>query len=190
MKTLVIYAHPSREGHHGYFLSLLEKYLSEKKTDFETIDLYRDGYDPRLSKEEIVKGYKAEGMVRGYQEKIIGASHLIFIYPTWWQGSPAILKGFFDRVLSSQFGFMYKRGLPIGLLKGKRAAVFSASGAPRWYNWLILRDRAIRMVTRDTLQFCGIRCRGFSLGSARKFTELRKGKVEKVFKRSVRYLYR
>jgi NAD(P)H dehydrogenase (quinone) len=34
------------------------------------------------------------------------ADNLIFIYPIWWFGQPAILKGWIDRVLSS--GFAYK----------------------------------------------------------------------------------
>ena len=191
MKTLVIYAHPSHAGHHGYFLALCEQYFKENNLDFETLDLYQDSYDPRLRAEELnAKDRQSQGEVKMYQEKIIAADKLVFIYPTWWQGTPAILKGFFDRVLSSQFGFRYRRGIPTGLLKGKQAAVFSASGAPRWYNFLILRDRALRTVTHDTLRFCGIKCKGFSIGSARKLSNRAKTRIASRQRQAMRYLYR
>jgi len=190
MKTLIIYAHPSHNGHHGYFLAQCEKYLQEKNMDFEVLDLYRESFNPCLSANELSGGHQTEGVIKEYQDKITRADKLIIIYPTWWQGAPAMLKGFFDRVFSAHFGFIYQHGVPIGLLKGRRAAVFSASGSPRWYNKFILHDRSLRTITRHTLRFCGIICRGFSVGSARKFSDRQKARIDKACQAAMRYLYR
>ena len=38
--------------------------------------------------------------IEKYRNLITWADHIIFIYPIWWGGMPAILKGFIDRVFT------------------------------------------------------------------------------------------
>ena len=125
---------------------------------------------------------------RAFQEQIRECERLLFIYPTWWNNLPAILKGWLDRVFTSRFGFVYKFGLPIGQLKGKKAAVFSASGAPRLYTRFLTNERSTKVLTHDLLRFCGIKTKSFRLGQARRLTEASKGKLERLAKRAIRYL--
>ena len=42
------------------------------------------------------------------QRQIHWAEHLVFVYPVWWGGLPALLQGFFDRVLQPGFAFRYR----------------------------------------------------------------------------------
>ncbi|GAA3319770.1 hypothetical protein GCM10020331_028030 [Ectobacillus funiculus] len=58
------------------------------------------------------------------QEHISWADVIITIYPVWWTGLPAMLKGYFDRVLTSGFAYAYGENGPEQLLKGKRGGVF------------------------------------------------------------------
>lgn len=189
MKTLVIYAHHNKNGHHGYFLGLVRNYLQNNKLDFEIIDLYEESFSPVLQASETVKGNTAMADVKKYQEMISESDKLIFIYPTWWQGAPAIMKGFFDRVFASHFAFMYKNGFPVKLLQGKKAAVFSATGAPKIYTRCVIKNKGMRVVVDDILRFCGIRAKGFSVGSAIKFDDKQKKKVDRQFNKLVAYLY-
>lgn len=55
----------------------------------------------------------------------------MFIYPVWWYGRPALLKGWIDRVLPPGFAYRYERSGVNGLLAGKRAVVLQTTGAPR-----------------------------------------------------------
>jgi NAD(P)H dehydrogenase (quinone) len=191
MNTLIIFAHPNHDGHHGYFLSRLQEQLASRQIEFELLDLYADSFDPRISKEELhyIPSHRTGDDVLVYQKKIKAANRLIFVYPTWWQGCPAIMKGFFDRVFSSHFAFMYKNGLPVGLLKGKKAAVFSAAGGPSWYNKLIIREKGLKVVINNTLKFCGIKAKGFSLGSMRTLDEQVKVKLDRKVRALLTYLY-
>ena len=43
-----------------------------------------------------------------YRDLVTWADHLIFIFPIWWSGMPAILKGFIDRVFVADFAYSYK----------------------------------------------------------------------------------
>src|SRR5699024_8786167 len=42
------------------------------------------------------------------RELITWAEHLVFVYPTWWGTTPALLKGFLDRIVTPGFGFRFK----------------------------------------------------------------------------------
>lgn len=192
MNTLIIYAHPGHTGHHGYFLDQVISLLDNKNIAYEVLDLYALNYDPILKADELGSRatHKISEITLDYQEKVKNADKLIFIYPTWWQGMPAILKGFFDRVFSSGFAFIYKGGLPVALLKGKKAAVFSATGGPKIINKFLLGERGMKIIIKNILGFCGIKAQGFSVGSARELNDNHKKQIITVANSMVSYLYK
>ena len=189
-KYLIIYAHPSHDGHNGYMLKAISKLLEEKSANFKVIDLYKINWNPSLKDDELYSSNRraVAPETKALQEDIKSASRLIFIYPTWWQNMPAILKGFFDRVFVSLFGFTYKKIIPVGLLKGRRAAAFTTTSGPGLFFLLIGRP-SLRLVTRYILFFCGITSKGFFLAGAKgRNLEKNKLKLDKIAKRIVRYL--
>ena len=98
-----------------------------------------------------------EDMLRA-RELIAWADHLVFVYPTWWGTTPALLKGFLDRVLTSGFAFNEVEGGTgyEGLLQDKSAQLITTMDTPRWvYRW-IYRMPGHNAMKRATLQFCGI----------------------------------
>lgn len=50
-------------------------------------------------------GGRQEADVTHEQQKLLAADALVVQFPLWWYGMPAILKGWFDRVLVSGFAF-------------------------------------------------------------------------------------
>lgn len=191
MDTLIVYAHPGHSGHHGYILSQVQAILDNKKIRYETLDLYKLNYDPILQSEELggLNNQKISVDSMAYQEKINNAQRLIFIFPTWWQGMPAILKGFFDKVFCSGFAFIYKDSLPVALLKDKKAVVFSATGSPELINRFWLGNRGMKVIIRDILRFCGIKAKGFTIGSAFQLTEKHKRRLISIADEMVANLY-
>jgi NAD(P)H dehydrogenase (quinone) len=124
-----------------------------------------------------------------FQNKIKKSNKLIFIYPVWWNSSPAILKGFIDRVFTSGFGFFYKNRMPHGLLNGKKAVVFVTSGAPRLFFRLFEKDIAAKQMTEYTLKFCGINSRYWVIGNAMQLNEKQKRKIAKKVGKGLNYLF-
>ncbi len=186
-KTIIIYAHPNKKGFCGKILSQAIEQLKKQETDFDIIDLYEIGYDPIMANEEHYTsgGYNISEENKKFQEMITEAKNLIFIYPTWWQNMPAILKGFIDRVFTMRFAFTYESGRPVGLLKGRNAVVITTSGGPRVFSRFFAGDRAIKVLTKDTLRFCGFKTKGLAIGGAQgdlndqKMNEI-KNKVQKA----------
>jgi NAD(P)H dehydrogenase (quinone) len=186
---LIIYAHPNKNGYCGYILKKVQSELENKKIEYKLLDLYELHYDPILKPEEhYTSGHKKifEDTAR-YQKDLIENDKFIVIFPTWWNGAPAILKGFFDRTLTSGFAYRYVNSIPRGLLKGK-AAVFTTTGGAEIIERTILGARGLKVVVNDTLKFCGIKARGYMVGKATRMTDEQKSKIDKKIIKGLNYL--
>ena len=191
MKTLIIYSHPTTGGHCAEILKSVVDELKNKKTDFLLLDLYKMKYDPVLHEDEhYTRGkYKISKRNKEIQKQITDAEKLIFIYPVWWNSMPAMMKGFIDRVFTAKFAFKFVNGYPIGLLKGRKAAVFITSGANNFFSWLIFRKRAAKIMKKDILQYCGIKTKVFQFGGALEFNEKSSLKIKKLVNKGLNWLY-
>ncbi len=92
-----------------------------------------------------------------YRKIIKNADHLIFIYPLWRGGMPALLKGFIDRVFAAGEAYTYEGSLPKGLLKARTASVYYTADAPGWYLKFWRRNADWVTVKDVILKFCGVR---------------------------------
>jgi putative NADPH-quinone reductase len=103
MKILVVYAHPSPESFCHAALERVLAGLARHDHDVELLDLYATGFDPVLGAAEW-RDYMddpektARGLLADHVGMIERAEGLVFVFPTWFFGQPAILKGWFDRV--------------------------------------------------------------------------------------------
>ena len=104
MSLLLIYAHPYEQS---FCAAVLDRCLTRHK-QADVIDLYKDNFNPVMTRDELGKysrGGYSDPLVEVYQKKIAAAERLVFIFPIWWYDAPAILKGFFDKVLLKDFAF-------------------------------------------------------------------------------------
>ncbi|MCY7714922.1 NAD(P)H-dependent oxidoreductase [Bacillus altitudinis] len=138
MKTIV-YAHPwDGSYNHAIMTSIIEN-LETKREPFQVIDLYKDGFNPVFTAEELKHFHKGETpypLVKDYQEKLKQSTELVFIFPVWWWDLPAILKGFIDKVMLR--GFAFTEDQHAGALKGlltniKKTTVISTSTTDKEY---------------------------------------------------------
>lgn len=184
---LIVYAHPNKTGHCGYILKQVERYLVAHKKFYDLLDLYAENYDPVLKKEEHYTSgnYHLATDTLKYQALLKKHSEFIVIYPTWWNAAPAILKGWFDRVLTSKFAFEYINGRPHGCLSG-RGVVITTTGGPAIYSKLFGGSRSLKVVTQNTLKFCGYKIKGYIIYSATQLTDKHKIKIEKTVNRAMR----
>jgi putative NADPH-quinone reductase len=71
--------------------------------DVDLVDLIADGFDPVMSREDLVAWRLKtviDPMVAEYQHRLMMADHVVFAFPVWWEAMPASTKGFLDRVLT------------------------------------------------------------------------------------------
>ncbi|HSX90791.1 MAG TPA: NAD(P)H-dependent oxidoreductase [Pseudomonas sp.] len=98
------------------------------------------------------------------QRQIHWAEHLVFVYPVWWGGIPALLKGFFDRTFLPGFAFKYRNRSQLWdkLLSGRTADLLVTMDTPPWYFRWIYGAPAHRQMIRTILGFSGIKTRRLS----------------------------
>ncbi|MBI5847977.1 MAG: NAD(P)H-dependent oxidoreductase [Nitrospirae bacterium] len=133
MNYLILYAHPNPKSfNHAIFEAVMDT-LAEAGKEVFVRDLYAQNFNPVLSLNDLadmMQG-KLPPEVKAEQEYISSADMVIVIYPLWWAGMPAILKGYIDRVFTE--GFAYRINGPDleGLLKGKKVLLITTTGAPQ-----------------------------------------------------------
>lgn len=108
MKYVIVYAHPYQKSFNNAILQAITHKLTNKKIDFNVIDLYRDGFNPTYSKQELALsncGKTTDPLVTKYQHLIKTSTAILFIFPIWWNSVPAIIKGFIDKTMKKNFAY-------------------------------------------------------------------------------------
>jgi putative NADPH-quinone reductase len=92
-------------------------------------------------------------------KKIEQADHLVLIFPIWWGSMPALMKGFFERILLPGFAFKYQENskFPQKLLKGKTSEIITTMDTPVWYFKWIMGKPGVKVVENSILGFCGVK---------------------------------
>jgi NAD(P)H dehydrogenase (quinone) len=145
VRCLVVHAHPDPASYSAALRDVAIHSLKRNGHDVRTIDLYAERFDPVMSTSERLAYHEPDPVldehVRAHGADVRWAEVLVFVYPTWWGGPPAILKGWLDRVLVPGIAF---RHVPIvgghrvePHLDHVRAIVgITTYGSPRWFSFV------------------------------------------------------
>ena len=132
MNHLIVYAHPHPESLNHAILDTTVSTLKKNGHEVIVRDLYELDFQPVLRPEDMaaMKAGQTPKDIKTEQECINDADVITLIYPIWWTGLPAILKGYVDRVFS--YGYAYAVGEEgiIKLLKGKKGLIINTHGTP------------------------------------------------------------
>ncbi|MDG9882829.1 NAD(P)H-dependent oxidoreductase [Pseudomonas sp. GD04058] len=157
-RILILLGHPSRDS---FCAALARQYRDtalQAGHEVRLISLGELDFDPIL-RQGYRKPQPLEPDLLDAQQAITRASRLVLVFPIWWGGIPALLKGFLDRVLLPGFAFRYKSGSPFPekLLAGRHAHLLVTMDTPPWYYRWIYAMPGLHQMRRTTLAFCGIR---------------------------------
>lgn len=98
MNSLIIYAHPNPNSFNYAILQTTVQKLQQKQHEIRIRDLYEMNFNPVLKEDYFTKHNPAVSKaIQEEQMHFSWAKQLIFIYPTWWNGMPAILKGYIEK---------------------------------------------------------------------------------------------
>ena len=145
MRFLVLFCHPSQKSFSAALYNSTCTALQKAGHEIRKINLYKENFDPKLSLDEwnsyLDETHKNIKNLKQHVESLLWAEGLIFIFPTWMYGPPALLKGWLERVWLPDVAFEIssgKQNIPKGKLKHiRRFCVVTTSGSPRWWLWFI-----------------------------------------------------
>jgi putative NADPH-quinone reductase len=158
MKALVLRAHPLADSYNAALFAVTLRSLQSAGHRVTPIDLYEDGFDPRLGAAERRDYHDPRAplppdLVR-YVEALRSHDALVFVFPTWCFGVPAILKGWFDRVFRPGVAFHIDGTAVTPLLSHvRRIAAVTTYGRSRW-RALAMSDPPRRTICRYVRWFC------------------------------------
>jgi len=141
MRALIVYCHPRAEGcFNAAVRDVVAGKLEAAGAEVRISDLYTRAFQPVLSTEDWTRyldGPAIQTAVARDIDDLRWCDTLIFVYPTWWYGLPAMLKGWLDRVLLPDVAFLMPDGvnktIRPGLQHITRLGVFTTCGA----SWLL-----------------------------------------------------
>lgn len=158
MKSLVIYCHPDHDSFVAAAHQVVVDTLTAAGDDVRVTDLYADGFDPVFSSSEHERHLQVGGHpdVAPYVADLAWCERLVLVYPTWWSGQPAMLKGWIDRVWVR--GPVWELPADGNRLQGRlrnvrRLVVVTTHGSPKWINAL-QGEPGKRVVSRTLRAVC------------------------------------
>lgn len=179
-KIFILMGNPDKEGTLSNELAdVYEREARAAGHDVRRANIGDVAFDPILH-----KGYRViqelEPDLLKMQDDMRWADHLVLIYPLWWSGTPALLKGLFDRMWLPGFAFRFHKreswhSIPgwDKLLKGKTARVISLSKTSPWVIRLFFGDFS-NEVSHATLGFSGYKVSRTEIGNSESLSERKK----------------
>jgi NAD(P)H dehydrogenase (quinone) len=146
MRALLVYAHPEPKSFTAALKNVADETLRGLGHTVEISDLYAENFNPVAGRHDFLQAqnpdvfhYQTEQKhahasgsfapdLKREQERLARADLVIWLYPIWWGGVPAIVKGWFDRVLA--YGFAYADGsrFDSGFFKDKKGMLCITTG--------------------------------------------------------------
>lgn len=150
--ALVIDGHPNPDS----LSASIARSYAEAHGNARVLSLRDLDFDPHLH-----YGYRArqsiEPQLQEARDALHSAAQIIIVSPMWWGGTPALLKGFFDRALLPGTEYqMTKLGFPRGLLRGRSGRFLMLADTPR-FALPLTGNAAAGQVARHTMRFTGVR---------------------------------
>jgi len=184
VNCLVVIAHPLNDS---LCMHLADKTIDHLKTKGYKVtikNLYEEKFNPVLTQSERKSYYEKQfniELISSDIEQLKNIESLILVFPTWWFGFPAILKGWFDRVWAP--GYAYDHASDYGPIKQrlnnlKEMKVVTTLGSPWWVDTFILRKPVQKVLKIALLGACTTNCK-FKMLSLYNSEKLTTEKIEK-----------
>ena len=166
VRFLVVQAHPDPMSFNRALCDAVVDGLTSAGHEIIRIDLYADQFEARMSFEERT-AYEGpnpicDPLVQKYADLVTSSEGLVFVYPTWWWGPPAILKGFFERVLVPGVSFSLdpKNNKVIPGFSHVRRIIGVSTYGSSWASMRLFNDAGRRLVMRCVRALApAVRCR-------------------------------
>ena len=163
MRALVVYCHPDPKSFTAAVLEVVKQKLGEASAEFRIEDLYSNGFDPVLNIQHFTDYLDTSINAKPVQrhiDNIKWCDTLIFVYPTWWYGLPAMLKGWLDRTMLPGSAFHLPASGENRIKPGhghiKNLAVFTTCGAT-WFWTQFIGAPGKRTILRGVRFICARR---------------------------------
>jgi NAD(P)H dehydrogenase (quinone) len=162
VNVLVVLAHPDPSSFNHALAQEAARAAREQGHEVVLRDLHAEGFDPVLPRAELARGAPLEPGLRRHCEELATADGIVIVHPNWWGQPPAILKGWIDRVMRPGVAYAFVEGdqgegVPVGLLRARRAVVLNTSNTPPAREQEAFGDPLEAFWKRCVFELCGVK---------------------------------
>ena len=164
MRVHLVYCHPSETSFTAAVRDRAMVGLHAAGHDVRVSDLYADGFVLELSAWERTNHLappETKPDIAEYAANLRWCEALVLVYPTWWAGQPAMLKGWIDRVWVAGVAYELPEGanrIRPRLHNIRRIVAITTHGSTKLVNALE-GEGGKRIVTRSLRVLCSKRAR-------------------------------
>lgn len=177
MQVHIVYANPEPTSFCGALKDRAVAALTRAGHGVALSDLYGERFDPVAGRHDFTTvadparfHYQTEQEhaaradafapdLKREQARLGAADLLVLVFPLWWGAPPAILKGWFERVLAYGIAYIDGRRFESGLFKGRRALfAVTTGGTPERFSDAGVygpMERVLHSVEHLTLRYMG-----------------------------------
>lgn len=157
MRIYVLFAHPSADSFNGQLCEAFCSAAAARGHEIRRHNLFELNFDPVL-RQGLRRVQPLEDDLIAAQANLSWCEKFVLFYPVWWGNVPALLKGYFDRALYSEFTYRHDVDDPFWnkLLKGRSGHIITTSDAPASWLDTQYRDADLNAVKHATLEICGM----------------------------------
>lgn len=146
MKVLIVHVHPEATSFCAALKDAAISTISACGHEAIVSDLYGENFNPVAGRHDFTTVHDADRFhyqseqlhaarsgafapdIAREQSRIEQADAILFIFPLWWGGPPAMLKGWIDRVLAYGFAYLDGARFDSGLFRNKRSMICVTTG--------------------------------------------------------------
>ncbi|TQV83828.1 NAD(P)H-dependent oxidoreductase [Denitrobaculum tricleocarpae] len=166
MRLLTVFAHPFQTKYPSAVMNAFHTPLVEAGYDVDILDLHQEGFDPRFTEDDHAHfwGGPVPPEIAAAHQRVNAADRLAFVFPVYWWGMPALMKGWIERVFTQ--GWAYKfgdgvedrgKGAKSSLLGNKPTVLIGIAGSKQPTYEKYGYDVAMRtQIDVGTFAYCGI----------------------------------
>jgi len=167
MRLLTVFAHPFQTKYPSAVMAAFHDPLIEAGCIVDILDLHAEGFDPRFTAEDHAHfwGGPIPAEIGTAHERVNGADRLAFIFPVYWWGMPALMKGWIERVFTQGWAYQFGdgiedrgKGAKSSLLGNKPTVLIGIAGSKQSTYEKYGYDAAMRaQIDVGTFAYCGIK---------------------------------
>ena len=170
MHLLTVFSHPFDDKYPAALMDAFHEQFYAEGHSVDVLDLHAEGFDPRFTKEDHAHfwGGPVPEEIERMHQRVQAADRMAFIYPVYWWGMPAMMKGWIERVFTGGWAYQFGSGVEdrgqdvakpaASLLRNIPTKLIGIGGSSKATYDKYGYDQAMRtQVDVGTFAYCGVR---------------------------------
>lgn len=166
MHLLTVFSHPFTDKYPTAVMDAFHQPFVEAGYSVDVLDLHQESFDPRFTPEDHAHfwGGPVPDEIAAMHRRVEKADRLAFIFPVYWWGMPAMMKGWIERVFTGGWAYQFGAGvedrgkeLPTSLLGNVPTVLVGIAGSTKQtYDKYGYGEAMKTQIDVGTFAYCGV----------------------------------